>query len=65
METLASWIRPSSWSEIRAKRRDKKRAKARSDMIDLQIEEERRTQNVQPLERRVDVLFIGSSHSAV
>jgi hypothetical protein len=64
MQTFASWIRlgPSSWSERRAKRREKKRAKARSDVIDLQMKEEQKTQKLQP--RRAEVLFIGSSHSA-
>jgi hypothetical protein len=64
METLASWIRlrSSSWSERHAKWREKKRAKARSDVIDLQIKEEQKTQKLQP--RKAEVLFIGSSHFA-
>jgi hypothetical protein len=55
MKTSASWKR--SWSERRAKRH----AQARSHMIDLQIGEERRTQDLHP---RAEVLFMGSSQSA-
>jgi 23S rRNA U2552 (ribose-2'-O)-methylase RlmE/FtsJ len=53
-KTSASWIR--RWAERLEKKRAEKRAKARSDMIDLTIEEEAKI-----FKKRINVLWLGSS----